>query len=150
MKASGWMGLGLLLVLSGPAWAGDGHRGPHEGGGMVAHIADELGLDDPTKTKVQAIFDAAEAKAKGLMADARQAGRDLQAERDVERPDLKKMEKLIRRLADLRADVAVIRLHAEADIDALLTPDQRTKLRALREAHRDRARDDEDDVGGDE
>lgn len=147
MRASGLVGLAVVLVLSGSALAGEPHHGPPQGSGMVAHIADELGLDSATKAKVQSIFEAAETKAKGILLDARQAGRDLKAERDAAQPDLKKMEKLIHRLADLRADVAIVRLHAEADIDALLTPDQRTKLRALREEHRDHGGPDEDDLG---
>ncbi len=151
---SKWLaGVVLVLGMSGSAVAGEGHHGPHDGGAMAAHIAQELGLDDATRGKVEAIIDGAEAKAKGILSDARQAGRDLKAEHDTEHPDLKKMEKLIRQLADLRADVAVVRLHAEADVDALLTPDQRTKLRAIRDEHRDRDRegdDHEEEDDGDE
>jgi Spy/CpxP family protein refolding chaperone len=152
---SKWLaGVVLVLGMSGSAVAGEGRHGPHDGGAMAAHIAQELGLDDATRGKVEAILDGAEAKAKAILSDARQAGRDLKAEHDAERPDLKKMEKLIRQLADLRADVAVVRLHAEADVDALLTPDQRTKLRALRAEQRGHGReggdDHEDEDDGDE
>jgi Spy/CpxP family protein refolding chaperone len=145
------LGVVLALAVSGAAMAGEARRGPHDGGVMAAHIAQELGLDDATRAKVEAILDGAEAKAKAILSDARVVGRDLKAEHDAERPDLKKMEKLIRQLADLRADVAVLRLHAEADVDALLTPDQRLKLRALRAERRDHDREgDLGHEGGDE
>lgn len=152
---SKWLtGLVLVFGVAGAAVAGESHHGPHDGGVLAAHIASELGLDDATRAKVEAILDGAEAKAKGILSDARQVGRDLKAEHDALHPDLKKMEKLIRQLADLRADVAVVRLHAEADVDALLTPDQRTKLRALRAEHRDHGRegdeDHDDEEDGDE
>lgn len=148
---SKWLAsLVLVLGVASPAFAGE-HHGPHDGASMAAHIATELGLDDATRAKVETIVSGAESKAKGIMVDARTAARDLKAEHDQEHPDLKKMEKLIRQMADLRADVAVVRLHAEADIDALLTPDQRTKLRALRAEHHDHEREGDDrDEGEDD
>lgn len=149
MVARWSMILVLAAGLSGAvAVAGEGRGGPHgahDPGVMAAHIAAELGLDDATRAKVEGILDAAAAKGKGIGSDLREAGDALKAEHDSASPDLKKMEKLIRKMADLRADIAVLRLHAEADVDALLTPAQRTELRVLREQHRGRGPMDERD-----
>jgi Spy/CpxP family protein refolding chaperone len=136
----------LGVVLGGAlAWMGSAFAGSPppdgatpDGGVVAARLAHTLGLDDATRAKLEAIVDRSVAQGVPIAAKVRDSAQRLQAQQDSATPDLKVMEAEVRQIADLRAEIAVLRLRTGHDIEALLTPDQVTRFRALR---RDRVAD---------
>ena len=136
-KVSFAVALGGALIWMGAAYAGVGPRDGQapDGGVVAARLAYALGLDDATRGKVEAIVDRSVTQGSPLADKVREAVARLEAEHAAAHPDLKAMETEVETIADLRAQIAILRLRAGQDIEAMLTPAQIPQFRALRRDH---------------
>lgn len=100
--------LGATLVLSQPALAGPKKAGKHEGGAKMRPALSRLNLTDAQKAQIKPILRAAREKIKAVRADTGLT------------PDARK------------AKARAIREETKARVAALLTPEQRAKIRAVR------------------
>lgn len=119
----------LCLPTTAQAWGGRG--GPHGPDRCIARHADELGVDDATVAKIEEIV-AASREADGVLRDAvRDARREMRAILDADTPD----EAAVMAQSDkVSAAMAAMHKHHLATllkIRALLTPEQRDKLKGV-------------------
>ncbi|QWV92441.1 Spy/CpxP family protein refolding chaperone [Geomonas oryzisoli] len=137
------------VVGSGSAFAGYGpmngesgkecfEQQKHEGRrGMFMKMAKELELSDQQKSEARAIFEAGRAKNAPLFASLRQERHELQTMVRSGSADESAIRAQAAKVAALQADVAVQRGAQTRQFLALLTPEQATKFKALREARHD-------------
>jgi Spy/CpxP family protein refolding chaperone len=117
----------LLLMLTVPAlaFAQPPERPP---GPPPLERFEELKLTDAQKAKIAELRDAERRKTIRLEADARIAEMDLEDAIDAGHD----VAPLVARVADLRGQLLAARTATRVAVRALLTPEQRTKLRGLR------------------
>jgi Spy/CpxP family protein refolding chaperone len=134
--------LALAPALARPAGGGalPGH-GPGGRAGMLAHLAEALGLDAEQRETVRGIV---ERHRNGSFGESMEAMREAHhvLERVIRDPAATDDE--VRETADafavLAARAAVERHHMAIEIDAVLTPEQRKKAAELREQWQHRRR----------
>ncbi len=97
--------LGATLALSQPTFAGPNKAAKHEGGAKLRQVLTRLNLTEAQKAQIKPILQAAREKVKAVRADSSLT------------PDAKK------------AKMQAIRRDAKSQVAALLTPEQREKLR---------------------
>jgi Spy/CpxP family protein refolding chaperone len=122
-----WLVMGMLM-FGAVAVA----RPTPEPAAMAARLATALGLDEATKGEVEALLTAAMDEGRPLREKAYALEAELRAERERPEPDMKKVEKLVHQLAELKADGMMIRMRTADSIEALLTPEQAARFRELR------------------
>jgi len=127
------------LSLAGAALArppGGPPHGPGDPGGFLAEHADELGLDENTRDAIDKLLedsrDTAEQQRRDLHA-AREAMRELL---ESDEPQKQEVMQQAERIGALELAAAKHRLSTMLEILALLTPEQRARLVALREERR--------------
>jgi Spy/CpxP family protein refolding chaperone len=91
----------------------------------------ELKLTDTQRAKIEALHDAERRKTIRLDADVRIAEMDLQDAIDAGGD----VAPLVARVADLRGQMLAARVATRVAVRAILTPEQRTKLKSLRPRH---------------
>lgn len=117
--------LGLFVPLAAIGQPGPGpraDRGPVRGSGM--RILDELKLTEEQQKKVQELrFDLMKqvATQRAKIATAMVEFRELAAK---DNPDRSALEKKIREISDLRAQMQTLRLNQWFNVNKLLTPEQ--------------------------
>lgn len=142
-----------VLLLASPAWAGGG-RGGHDmdagepggmpGMGMGMHprmldrMAEELSLSDEQRQKIRGLFEAArpamEQRREKMRADA-----ELLRNTDPGSKDYQAVvQKVSRSAGELAASGVADAAQLRAQVWAVLTPEQRTKARAMGDKMRDR------------
>lgn len=147
-----------LLLLAVPAWAGGGRghdMGPGEIGepgglpgmgpsGMGMHprmferIADELALTDAQRKQIRGLFDAArpamEQRRETMRADAELLRRTEPGDKDYAAV----VERVSRSAGELAASGVADAAKLRAQVWAVLTPEQRTKMKDMGDKLRDR------------
>lgn len=122
-----WLVMGMLM-FGAVAVA----RPAPEPAAMATRLSTALGLDEATKGKVEALLTAAMDEGRPLREKAYALEAELKAERERPEPDMKKIDKLVHQLAELKADGVMIRMRTADSIEALLTPEQAARFRELR------------------
>jgi len=92
-----------------------------------------LGLDDKQKEAVKAIRSKMEKENVKKKADLQLARIDLRDLLGRDEVDIKSVETTLKKMASLQSDIRLDHIKAIQDIKALLTPEQRSKLKELRE-----------------
>lgn len=153
------MTLGGALVASPPAWAdsgarcsdGKGHMMSHHGryghgstGHLLRHLLkhkQEIGLTDEQIGKLRATaLDADRARIRAE-ADKMVSDRELRSLLWDEKVELPSIEAKVKETESLEATVRIIGIRAKRELMSVLTPEQRTKLKALWKQHRQQDRD---------
>jgi Spy/CpxP family protein refolding chaperone len=148
--------LGSALLAVPTAWAdwgsrcGQGHAMAHHGHGITGgtgHLfrrllshKDDLGLKDEQVTKLRSVALDADRAAIRASADRMVSERELRAMLWDAKADMPAIEAKVKEAESLEAAVRIIGIRAKRDLLAVLTPDQQTKLKALRHdsRHHDR------------
>jgi len=121
-------------ALARPPFGGPpGHHGPE---GLVEEHAERLGLDDETRAAIRAIVDESHERAAELHEDHRQARRALRDLLSQDSPDEAAVMQQAERLGAIETEMTKHRLKTMLRIHALLTPEQRKEMMAIRrESH---------------
>ena len=128
-----------LLLLSTAAWAGaPGGDGPAEKGPGLVRMLTELDLSAAQKREVAGILKANRDSTKALRDSVKSAMDGLRGVMAKTPGDEAAVRAGAKAVADAAVELAVARGRVKAAIDAVLTPEQRTKRDALREALRDK------------
>ena len=132
---------GAAALAQGPGGPPDGPgtgrgwhaRGPASGdrGGPGRMLA-RLGLDEAQMEKVKAVHLRAEKARVRQQADLRIAEIELRELMAVDTPDRKKLHAQIDRMTQLHGDLRKLNVDCHLDVLALLTPEQRDRMTALR------------------
>lgn len=145
-----------VLLLAAPAWAGGG-RGQHPGGhgmgagmdpgvgpgmsmhpGMLERMADELGLTDAQRQKIRGLFDAAR-PAMEQRRDKLRADGELLRNTDPGDKDYQAVvQKVSRSAGELAASGVADAAQLRAQVWAVLTPEQRVKMKDMGDKMRSR------------
>jgi len=132
MMGPGMMGGGMM----GPGMMGPGTMGPGMmGGGMMRHGAgpgamlENLGLTEDQQSKVQKIHDEVRQHHWDLMGRMMQEGNHMRDAFGASSTDRAAAEKAFKRMNELREQMFAGRLDAQAKLEAVLTTEQRAKLR---------------------
>ncbi len=119
-------------LVAGLAVAGPGRSGPPDPGVVAAHLGAELGLDDATEAKIEAIISASLAEGAPLRQQGEELAAALKAAEAATPRDWKRIEKLVHEIADLRADGVILRMKTAERIEAVLPADDVEAFRAMR------------------
>ena len=149
------LALGSALFVSPMAWAdsgprcsaGKGHMMSHHGGHghgsatgyLLRHLMknkQEIGLTDDQVAKLRAT--ALDADRAHIRAEADQmvSARELRSLLWDEKAEMPAIEAKVKETESLEATVRVIDIRARRELMAVLTPEQKTKLKALWQQHR--------------
>jgi Spy/CpxP family protein refolding chaperone len=105
-----------------------GQRGPMEPEQMVRMLSDRLDLDDAQQAQVENIMLGAKPEFDALREKGK-ANRDAQRNLDPDDPDYgAKMQNVATTSGELAASATQLRGRIQAEINAILTPEQRGKL----------------------
>jgi Spy/CpxP family protein refolding chaperone len=129
--------LGLALALPIRAERGDGHRwgGP---GGWIERHAEELGLDEATRAEIEAIVEKSRAEREAIREEHRRARDAMHELLEQDDPDVAAVMKQADVMGAIEIRKHKQRLATMLEIRAKLTPEQRSKLRALKDDMRER------------
>lgn len=132
-----------LLALGLPAQAGKhkGHHGHGEPGRWIEKHADELGLDDATRTEIEGIVAASRDSAEAIYEEHRAARDAMHALLEQDEPDRAAVMAQAERIGEIEVRKHQQRLATMLDIRAKLSPDQRAKLSELKSEMRERRHD---------
>jgi len=144
--------LASALLAVPTAWADGGfrcgqrHAMAHHGHGQTGvsgHLLrrllshkEEIGLNDEQVTKLRSLALDADRAAIRASADRMVSERELRAMLWDPKTDMPVIEAKVKEAESLEAAVRIIGIRAKRDLLAVLTPDQQTKLKALRHASR--------------
>jgi Spy/CpxP family protein refolding chaperone len=124
-----------LVALAEPPYGGP-QRGP--GGGLgrdplrvLEANADELGLDEETRTTIRARIDASQEETKRLEAAVRELYHTLQETLDQDAPDRDAVMAVVDSLGRTEIELRRHRIDTLLEVRALLTPEQRARAREL-------------------
>ena len=153
------IGLVTALITSPMAWADDGARcasgrahamsrhGGHGHGHMTSHLLwhllknkQELGLTDEQITKLRAVAldaDRARIRAEAEVKVSKRELRDMMLDEKVQLPAI---EAKVKEKESFDATVRIIGIRAKRELIGVLTPEQKTKLKALWEQRREQDR----------
>jgi len=128
-----------LLLGGGVAWAGGPHgHGRHGGGGFMAHHADALGLDEDARERIETIVEESHQEAELLHAQKREAKRRLHELLEADEPDRGAVMGQVERLGALDTEKHKLRIGTMMRIRAELSPQQRERMKEMREELRER------------
>ena len=130
----------LLLGLSVSGASGEQpgrsrHAGPPAARFIEKH-AEQLGIDETTRQAIQGLVEEARTRGRETRASLKQARTDMRELLEQDSPDEAAIMQHAERLGALRTEVRKNRLRAMLQIRALLTPEQRQALTALRKEKR--------------
>ncbi len=142
--------LALVLATLSPAWAvppgplgpgmgPGGGMGPHGGlhgreiidPEMIEHVAGELGVDAKVIGQIKTLTYDANKEAIDIRADMQRAHLELRQLMDEPQPDLKKVMKQVEVVGGIETKLRKNRVQLMLSVHALLTPDQRSKLKGI-------------------
>ncbi len=118
----------LILPATAQACRGGGPHGPDR---CIARNADELGVDDATVEKIEAIVAAAREEAAPLREAVRAAREEMRTLLDADQPDEAAVMAQADEVSAAMAAMHKQRLATLLKIRALLTPEQRDKLKGM-------------------
>ena len=127
-----WIGTGIALLgavaLALPAVAGPGSR--HGGGpAKLGRVIEKLDLDEATLEKIDAVRDASRVERRKLRRQMRAAGKEMRALLKQDSPSEEAVLKQAEKLGEMRTQARKLRLSTMLKVRALLSPEQREKLR---------------------
>ncbi|MBL4688045.1 MAG: Spy/CpxP family protein refolding chaperone [Nannocystaceae bacterium] len=125
--------LSLFTVFAAPTDGPDtradtARKGHHGRGGMCAKID----CSDDQKTQLKAIRAAFKAETADDRADAKDLRARYKAEKSADNPDAERMAALRKEMKTLRVSIKEARAESKTEAKAVLTPEQRELLVALR------------------
>jgi periplasmic protein CpxP/Spy len=131
-------GIGLVAMIGGAtalAQGGPGGFGHHGRGGRMGGMADlrQLGLSDDQKTQIRAATSAHREEFKTLFDRARTARQAQQAAVEQVPMNEQQVRAAATEVASVEADMAVLRARVHEQVYSVLTPDQQTQLKALKD-----------------
>jgi len=126
---SGTMAFAAVDNGAGKEW-GHGHRGHHA---MGARLAEKLNLTDAQKEQWKSINKSFHEENKAFFQSMRQTWQELRAAKQA--GDTAKVESLEPTLQSQRAQLKQLRDAQQEKFAAILTPEQRTQLDALKAEH---------------
>jgi periplasmic protein CpxP/Spy len=151
--------LGGVLVIAPMAWADSGsrysggkhhevsHHGGHAHGSATGHLLrhllknkQEIGLTDEQVAKLRATALDADRAHIRAEADRMVSDRELRSLLWDEKVELPSIEAKVKETASLEATRRIIDIRAKRELIGVLTPEQKTKLKALWEQHRNQNR----------
>lgn len=131
---------GLAIALPGQAEPGHGPAEPGHGqpgwggpGGWLERHAKELGIADAKLAEIRKVVDDSRTQAEKIWAEDRAAHDKMRKLLDQDQPDEAAVMKQAEVLGAIDVRRQKLRLSSMLKIRAMLTPDQRAKLRKLRE-----------------
>jgi periplasmic protein CpxP/Spy len=131
--------IGLVAVIGGGTALAQG-GGPggferHGRGGRMGGMADlrQLGLSDDQKSQIRAAMSAHRDEFKALFERERTARRAQQAATEQVPMNEQQIRAAASEVAAVEADMAVLRARVHEQIYSVLTPDQQTQLKALKD-----------------
>jgi Spy/CpxP family protein refolding chaperone len=134
------LALAATLALAGAARAGGphgfGHHGPE--GGFLEHHAEVLGLDDDTRERIRTIVEESQQEADLIYAQKREARDALHELLEADEPDRGAVMAQVERLGALDTEKHKLRIDTMMRIRAELTPEQRERMKEMRDAFRER------------
>jgi periplasmic protein CpxP/Spy len=149
------LALGSALLASPMVWADSGprcsggkghmmsHHGGHGHGSATGHLLrhllknkQEVGLTDEQVAKLRATSLNADRAHIRAEADQLVSARELRSLLWDEQAELASIEAKVKETESLEATVRIIGIRAKRELMGVLTPEQKTKLRALWEQHR--------------
>jgi Spy/CpxP family protein refolding chaperone len=139
-------GLALTPGLAAQARPGGGPHGPGGPGDpsgpgrWIERHAEALDLDEATLAKIEAVVGASREEAERIRAEHHAAREAMRALLDQDAPDRAAVMRQAEALGAIDTRRHKQRLATMLDIRALLTPEQRTKLRGLKDDMRERRR----------
>jgi len=130
--------IGLVAMIGGAtalAQDGPGGFGRHGRGGRMSAMADlwQLGLSDDQKSQIRAAMSAHRDEFKALSDRARTARQAQQAAVEQVPMNEQQVRAAATEVASVEADMAVLRARVHEQVYGLLTPDQQTQLKALKD-----------------
>jgi protein CpxP len=151
--------LGSVLIAAPIAWADSGprcssgkghmisHHGGHGHGSATGHLLrhllknkQEIGLTDEQIAKLRAMALDADRTHIRAEADRKVSSRELRSLLWDEKAELPAIEAKVKETESLEATVKIIDIRAKRELVGVLTPEQKTKLKALWEQHRQKDR----------
>ncbi len=123
------------LAYPGGHGPGKRHRGPHPEM-MIEHMAEVLDLDEATVAEMQAVVQGTHEQGEALHTEIREARETMHDMMKAEELDREAIMAQVDRLAALEGDALRLRIGTLLDVRALLTPEQRAALTAMREDRR--------------
>ncbi|MEO0180365.1 MAG: Spy/CpxP family protein refolding chaperone [candidate division WOR-3 bacterium] len=109
--------------------------GPGFGLLMNPWVQEEIGLTPEQAEKLTSILADHITSTAGIRAEIAAKRLELSAELGKDKPDMKKVEKLIGEIGDLHAKLMMERIRAEIAIRNILSDEQKAKLRELKLGH---------------
>lgn len=128
-----------LAAQHGPGGA-DGRFGRGPGGGLVRGLQ-ELSLSDAQRAEIRTIIESSRESGMPLREQLRETRRALRDAVTSDTVNESEIRALAAQMAPLEAEAAVQRARTHSAMMAVLTPDQRDELHALREEARERVRE---------
>ena len=130
----------LLLGLSVPEASGEQpgrsrHAGPPAARFIEKH-AEQLGIDETTRQAIQSLVEEARTGGREIRTSLKQARTEMRRLLEQDSPDEAAVMQHAERIGALRTEVRKNRLRAMLQIRALLSPEQRQALTALRQEKR--------------
>ncbi len=129
----------LGLAVSGVAMAGPG-KGDHRHGGHMEHrmerMAERLDLDASQQEQIKAAFQAHAPELRELRKQIREQARELRGQGEGFNEETARAQ--ANRLGELTAEAAFVGARLHADINAVLTDEQRQKIAERMENRRQR------------
>jgi len=117
------------MMDGGGMMMGGDHDGSHMHLRMIERMADELGLPEATRKKIQDLVYEAKKQAIPMHSELEQATLELQRAMDQDKPDTDAVLKLFDRVSQAKSALARLHLRTMLDVQKLLSPEQRKKLR---------------------
>jgi protein CpxP len=129
--------IGLVAIIGGAtalAQGGPGGFGRH-GRGRMGEMADfrQLGLSDDQKSQIRTAMSAHRDEFKALSERARTAHQAQQAAMEQVPMNEQQVRAAATAVASVEADMAVLRARVHEQVYSILTPDQQTQLKALKD-----------------
>ena len=130
--------IGLVAMIGGAtvlAQDGPGGFGRHGRGGRMGAMADfrQLGLSDDQKSQIHAAMSAHREEFKALFDRARTARQAQQAAMEQVPMNEQQVRAAATEVATVEADMAVLHARVHEQVYSILTPDQQTQLKALKD-----------------
>jgi len=108
---------------------------------LLLRAKDKIGLSADQEKKISAMIEAHDQWAVKFGAEMKINALKLLTALAAEKINLENAEQLIRKQADMRAEMQIAGLRLQKDAQALLTPEQSVKMAELKKDFRARARD---------
>lgn len=129
------LGAGLaaiaLLSLSAATWSKEHGGMSHDPARMIAHMADSLELSEAQRSQVQQILSSSQEQTSAYREELQQLREQLRAMREGFDEDTARS--ITDRIGVIMGEMAYVMASTHAEIYAMLTPQQRAELDAMRE-----------------